>query len=204
MHDDTPFETLVAALTEQGYGLCDDFLPAADVAALREVLRQHQAAGQFRPAGIGQGTQHQVATQVRGDSIRWLDEETTEPAERLFLDRVAALSQYLNRRCFLGIRSHEIHYAAYPAGTFYRRHLDAFQAKRGRVLSVICYLNENWTPADGGQLRLFLPQEDGTERSLDIEPSGGRLVCFESERLEHEVRPAHRERLSLTGWLRTH
>jgi SM-20-related protein len=27
-------------------------------------------------------------------------------------------------------------------------------------------------------------------------------MCFMSDRIEHEVRPASRERLSLTGWFR--
>jgi SM-20-related protein len=201
-NEELDFEPLVADLTEHGYALFEQFLSDEETAALRAVLRTRQAAGQFRAAGIGAGTQHQVASDVRGDSIHWFDDDTAEPAERAFLDRIAALSQYLNRRCFLGIRSHEIHYAAYPPGTFYRRHLDVFQTKRGRVLSVICYLNDAWVPADGGQLRLFLPDESGNEQLLDVDPLGGRLVCFESDRLEHEVLSAHRERLSLTGWLR--
>jgi SM-20-related protein len=37
--------------------------------------------------------------------------------------------------------------------------------------------------------------------SKDVLPVAGRLVCFRSDLLEHEVLPATRERLSLTGWL---
>ncbi|MDQ2656958.1 MAG: 2OG-Fe(II) oxygenase, partial [Bacteroidota bacterium] len=36
---------------------------------------------------------------------------------------------------------------------------------------------------------------------LDILPVLGRMVCFRSDQLEHEVLPATRPRLSLTGWL---
>jgi SM-20-related protein len=36
---------------------------------------------------------------------------------------------------------------------------------------------------------------------VDILPLAGRLVCFRSDQIEHEVLPATRERLSLTGWL---
>jgi SM-20-related protein len=31
-------------------------------------------------------------------------------------------------------------------------------------------------------------------------PEAGRLVCFRSDLIEHEVLPATRERYSLTGW----
>jgi SM-20-related protein len=61
---------------------------------------------------------------------------------------------------------------------------------------VICYLNENWTEDDGGQLRVYFP-----DQSKDFFPIAGRLVCFRSDLLEHEVLPATRERLSLTGWI---
>jgi SM-20-related protein len=37
---------------------------------------------------------------------------------------------------------------------------------------------------------------------LDIEPLGGRLVCFLTAGREHEVLPAGRERLSISGWFR--
>jgi SM-20-related protein len=33
-------------------------------------------------------------------------------------------------------------------------------------------------------------------------PQGGRLVAFQSDRFEHEVLPARRERMSFTGWFR--
>lgn len=61
---------------------------------------------------------------------------------------------------------------------------------------MICYLNENWREDEGGQLRVYFPA--GTK---DFFPTAGRLVCFRSDLLEHEVLPATRERLSLTGWL---
>lgn len=47
-------------------------------------------------------------------------------------------------------------------------------------------------------MRLYLA--DG--RELDVLPEAGTLVLFLSADLPHEVLPATRERLSLTGWLR--
>lgn len=59
-------------------------------------------------------------------------------------------------------------------------------------------LPADWRAADGGALRLHL--SDGGTR--DVVPQGGALAAFRSECLEHEVLPAARPRLSLTGWFR--
>ena len=64
------------------------------------------------------------------------------------------------------------------------------------MLSLVAYLNDDWSVADGGALRLHL--DDG---AVDIAPLGGTAVCFRSE-LEHEVLPATRERLSIAAWFR--
>ena len=108
----------------------------------------------------------------------------------------------LNRRCFFGLKSFEGHFARYPVGSFYKRHLDQFHAVPHRIVTVILYLNDSWTEADGGQLRMYFPQEDGSERVEDVLPLGGRLVVFLSEEIPHEVLPTHKERISITGWLR--
>ena len=196
------FERLIDDILEQGYGVLDDFLRPHEVAALANTLRRRRDAGEFKSAGIGQ-QQVTVQTAIRGDEICWLDADTAQPEEQLYLDRIQHLIDYLNRTCYLGLQDAEVHYAVYPAGTFYKRHLDRFRTDSRRKMSVICYLNEHWQETDGGQLVVFKAQPDGSEEARSIVPLGGRLVCFESDRLEHEVRPGHRERMSLTGWLRT-
>ena len=196
------FDAIIDSMADSGYGIMDDFLSASEVAALATQLRKRQAEGQFRAAGIGQG-QVVVETQIRGDAILWLDEHDRTIDEAVFLNRIDAFRQYVNQTCYLNLRESEFHYALYPPGTFYKRHLDQFRADARRKLSLICYLNTDWQPSNGGQLAIYLPTVGGPERTVTIEPMGGRLVCFESGRLEHEVVPANRERLSLTGWLKT-
>jgi SM-20-related protein len=91
--------------------------------------------------------------------------------------------------------------ALYPPGSFYRKHLDQFRGATHRKVSAILYLNPDWSPADGGELRLYLaPSGEGDH--LDIAPLGGTLVTFLSDRFHHEVLPTRRERRSLTGWFR--
>jgi SM-20-related protein len=60
-------------------------------------------------------------------------------------------------------------------------------------------LNQDWQKDDGGELRLYL---NGTadDTHIDIMPVGGRLILFLSAKFLHEVLPAKRERISLTGW----
>src|SRR5690606_676284 len=112
----------------------------------------------------------------------------------------------VNRHLFTGLRSFEAHYAIYPAGTRYARHLDQFQGDRNRSISCVFYLNERWTDEDGGQLRLYLPSSGGgaeNECVVQLLPVAGTLVCFRSDRVPHEVLPSLRERRSVAGWFRT-
>jgi SM-20-related protein len=197
------FEPIIDGILAEGYGIVDNFLTANEVSALAKRLHERREAGQFKAAGIG-NQQRTVENTIRGDEILWLEEASATPEETMFLQRIGEFVEYVNRTCYLGLRDYEFHYALYPPGTFYKRHLDQFRSDSRRRLSVICYLNSDWQETDGGQLALFLPEsDDSTDRELTIQPIGGRLVCFESGRLEHEVRPAGRERLSVTGWLKT-
>lgn len=196
------YESLIDGMLTNGYGLADQFLTTAEVDALAAQLHRRQADGEFHAAGVGNHAAS-VETTVRGDAIHWLERAEATPAENTFLNRMDGLMAYLNQTCYLGLRDHEFHYASYPVGTFYRRHVDRFRADSRRELSVICYLNTNWLPTDGGQLDLFLTDTAGADHTEPIAPLGGRLVCFESDRIEHEVQIATRERLSLTGWFRT-
>lgn len=197
------FEPIIDGILNEGYGLTDNFLTTDEVTALASRLRQRREAGQFKAAGIG-NQQVKVEQTIRGDEILWLDEGNATAEETAFLQRIGSFVDYVNQTCYLGLRDYEFHYALYPPGTFYKRHLDQFRSDSRRKLSVICYLNTDWQETDGGQLALYLPDADNNaERQVTVSPLGGRLVCFESARLEHEVLPATRERLSVTGWLKT-
>ena len=68
-----------------------------------------------------------------------------------------------------------------------------------RAVTVILYLNENWEAARGGCLRVQLePPKKGV---LDVAPTWGRVVAFDSRRVAHEVRPTHFGRWAMTAWL---
>lgn len=197
------FEQIILDLQQQQYSIVESFFSLEEVACLRDSLLQQYEADSFKKAAIGCKTNENVIKSIRGDVILWIDELNPNTAETLFFNRINALVKYLNQTCFLGILQKEFHYAIYPKGTFYKRHLDAFQNDDRRKLSIICYLNsEIWKPEYGGELVLYLNRE-GKEIPKIIYPFPGRLVIFESRSLEHEVKPVETMRLSITGWLKT-
>ena len=199
-------EALLDDIAERGYAVIDDFLPHAVVSVLSQQASALHAAGQMRQAGIGNAAQHQVIKAMRGDSTWWLDENSASPEQALYLSRMQSLQHALNRAFFLGLAEFETHFAVYPPGAVYHRHLDQFKGQQERQVSAILYLNEDWQPEDGGELRLYLDdasESAGSAHHLDILPLGGRLLLFLSGRFQHEVLPARRQRVSLTGWFRT-
>lgn len=191
------FEDLIQQLIETGYGVADGLLPPALVRQLAINLRVLFENDELHKARIGKQEKFQQNGAVRTDLIHWLDAATTDESEIAFLKVINDFIAYLNRTCFTAIRTCEFHYALYEPGSFYRRHLDQFSNDSGRKFSIVCYLNDEWQPADGGELALYLPTGDVT-----ILPKGGRLVFFKADEIEHEVKVAHRERMSLTGWLK--
>jgi SM-20-related protein len=194
----TAVDAICAAIAEDGWAVTDDFLPAGAIVALARDAHRRDTAGEFRHAGVGRGNDLRQRADIRGDRIAWLDDGEINTATRPWWVALERLRIGLNGALFLGLFSFEGHYAIYPPGASYRRHRDRLRGDDERVLSCALYLNESWSDADGGALRIYL--DGGAAR--DILPVGGTLVCFLSDRFEHEVLPATRERLALSGWFR--
>jgi SM-20-related protein len=194
------YESVIAGLMEHKYSIADSFFTKEEVLALRESLQRKYEEDAFKKSAIGNQSKEKVIGEVRGDFILWLDESNVDGAEGTFFSRINDFINYLNRTCFMGITDKEFHYAVYPEGTFYKRHLDTFQNDSRRKLSIVCYLNdEDWKPEYGGELAIYFENQP----PLDIYPLQGRMVIFESQVLEHEVKPVKKKRLSITGWLKT-
>lgn len=197
------YEKVIDDLLVNKYSIVDDFFSKEEVLSLRKSLIEKYDEDQFKKSAIGNQSNEKVIGAIRGDFILWLDESNASAAESQFFFKLNDFKEYLNRTCFMGINGKEFHYAVYPVGTFYKRHLDTFQNDSRRKLSIICYLNdEDWKPEYGGELSIYL-NENGTEKTVNIYPLQGRMVVFESQVLEHEVKPVKKERMSITGWLKT-
>lgn len=189
------FDAIADGLAEHGYAVTDQFLSQPEV---DEILKagDFQTSGDFKKAGIGSKQSLQIQEAIRGDYIKWLDKTGSPEAVQVYLKRLEELIQYLNQALFLSLKDFEVHMTVYPEGSFYKRHLDQFKKDDHRKLSVILYLNTDWSEEQGGQLRMYL-----SGHTKDFLPVAGRLVIFRSDEIEHEVLPATRERLSITGWI---
>jgi SM-20-related protein len=197
-----PICSVIDALADQGWAVLPSFLDAPQARALAAESMASLQEGLFRQAGVGRGTDLQVRADVRNDQVLWLNDETTSPAIRHWLDTVEQLRLALNERLFLGLFEYEGHFAHYPPGGFYKPHLDRHRDTDARLVTLILYLNDPWTPAAGGQLRLWTTPGKATGPCEIIDPQLGTLVCFLAGDYWHEVLPAHQPRLSITGWLR--
>ncbi|PSS50161.1 2OG-Fe(II) oxygenase [Pseudomonas sp. BBP2017] len=188
---------IVDDLATHGWSQQDIFLPASLTLALAAECRTRAAEGELAPAAVGRGLTQEVREGIRGDHIQWLEPGQAACCDQ-YLELMDGLRVALNRGLFLGLEDFECHFALYPPGAFYRKHLDRFRDDDRRTVSAVIYLNPDWLPDDGGQLRMSL--KDGAEH--DVQPNGGCLVVFLSGDIPHEVLPARRERLSVTGWFR--
>ena len=196
------FDSTIDALALNGYAILENFLPTNHIESLAEIAKSNWISGNMTSAKTGKlGLTNQA---IRGDYITWLDEHSEQPAIKAYFESMHALQQVMNQQLFMNLQELETHLALYPVDAVYQKHLDQFShgdisKNQYRQLSAILYLNKQWTNQNGGELRLHLNENE----HLDFLPVEGRLVLFLSAKFWHEVRPANRERVSLTGWFRT-
>jgi SM-20-related protein len=195
--EDDFFEKVAFDLQTKGFSINPCALPKM----LGENLYFHlQTMPQFNfeQAGIGRDQGHILNDFVRTDEICWINGSSVAGKE--WLEWSAKLQVYLNRRLFLGLFSFESHFAHYSPGDFYKKHYDAFRGQANRVLTIVVYLNHGWQPTDGGELVLYLDDQD--QEGIKVTPSFGTVAIFLSEEFPHEVLPATRDRYSIAGWFR--
>lgn len=190
------YEKLIQELLNKGFGYVDNWFSTIEIKGLRDELLHRFENNAFKPAAIGNKFNELKEKTIRNDKIYWLDKEQVNPVEKRFFFLIDEFTAYLNRTCFAGVSNYEFHYAVYESGSFYKRHCDQFNNDDSRRFSFVLYLNEERKPEDGGELVIY-----GNETTTII-PQFGRVVFFSSE-LEHEVKMNYKERLSLTGWLKT-
>jgi SM-20-related protein len=193
--------TIADALAVKGWYVGPSIFDHEQTLALAERARDLADSGALHAAKVGRAalTAHNDA--VRTDETRWLDDAPSDATECMALEEVHALRAALNEALFFGAQSVELHFARYAAGAFYKTHLDRFRDDDLRMVSVVFYLNTAWPSDGGGELVLYGADGSGAVEAR-VAPTAGTMACFLSDRFPHEVLPAHRERYSLTGWMR--
>ena len=192
-----PVPCFLDDLTTTGLAVMPGLVEPALVAALRDEIHAGRSLAGMRRARVGRGEGRRLASAVRGDWIRWLDGSTE--AQRLFLARLEGIRQEVNQALLLGLFEIEAHFALYPPGAGYQRHVDAFQHDNPRRLSAVLYLNRHWRRSQGGELAIYDAEGCELQRVL---PEAGTLVLFLSQSVPHAVLPTRRWRASIAAWFR--
>lgn len=169
---------------------------------LRDSCVENCDRGEFHRAGVGRGDSMQVREEIRSDQVLWFQQEGLSPEQAPYLAMLETMRMALNQQFFLGLLDYEGHFAIYPAGGFYKAHLDRHQGTSERLVTVILYLNEHWQPGDGGELKIWTNVGKKEGPFVLIQPKMGTMVCFLAEDYWHEVLPAQQIRMSVTGWFR--
>jgi len=195
-------EEVVQRLSQRGWCVCEGG-PEAEAAV---AVAQQEAEGLWRAQRMAPG-QVVVANQAlseinelgqRGDMLLWLAGSGAKdscPALKSVDCKVEAFGRRLRQSLSaaasvrLTARTDSM-VTCYPGGgTKYGAHVDNPDGdgrEDGRKITMVFYLNKDWTPKVGGKLRIY-EGKDLDSKYVDVEPLGNRLVVFWSDSVLHEV-----------------
>jgi SM-20-related protein len=162
----------VDALSDQNFVVVENFISND----LYQTVKDHFLfkLPSFSQAGIGALDQNTINKKIRGDATYWLTRNKDTNLQP-FWELVDELLFVFNKFCYLSLKGYEFHFAKYPPGGHYDKHIDQFQDRNNRMISVVIYLNDEWQQGDGGELEIF-----NRDQSVKIEPRAGRCVLFKS------------------------
>ncbi|MBV1921234.1 MAG: 2OG-Fe(II) oxygenase, partial [Pseudomonadales bacterium] len=179
-------DKIADALSEDGYIVIPHALDVDVLNGLQQRVTR-LSPEQWLSAGVGRNADYQHNKKVRSDKLCWISRD--DPQESIFLESMELLRQGLNQRLYMGLFDFESHFATYPEGAYYQKHVDALRGRSNRVLTVILYLNEGWSADDGGELLVY-PEHQECQKKEPIQrvvPELGTMVVFLSEQFPHEV-----------------
>ena len=176
-------------LRTQCYAVVDGVLGPATSAALRREVVAARELGRLTASKLAGGRYGNkltyTHTAVRGDLIGWFDGDEPELWGERALNRylqkvdtlVAQLAEHVPDLAGISTRSKAM-VACYPGnGARYIKHCDNScdtghgERCNGRRLTAIIYLNPDWQPTDGGELRLYEPfAPKGRPPLADVQP----------------------------------
>lgn len=178
-----------------------NIFPASFCRSLAFECQNLFSQGALKPAAIGFGHSKVLHQNIRGDLTLWLDEANSSPLQQHMHQELGTLLRELNRSFYLGLKRFEAHFALYPPGAGYDKHIDNHRGSGARKITFILYLNENWQKGHGGELSLYAPDQPD-QLIKQFEPTLGTFLLFRSDLFPHQVEKSLQPRLSLTGWFR--
>ncbi|MBL7555162.1 MAG: 2OG-Fe(II) oxygenase [Bdellovibrionaceae bacterium] len=198
---DDRLKEILGQIDESGFYICDAFLDTESVIHWKQFIERHNDDRPFRDSTIGKKGHEVKNANIRSDKILWIHDFSGETQG--IGDWLTELSAELKNYFRLPIDDIEAHFAIYPAGARYEKHIDNGTGLNNRLFTFIFYLNPNWKPGDGGELVIYDPNHSEQE-ICRVQPRGGTFVLFRSDLFHHEVLQAQVPRYSFTGWLRRH
>lgn len=155
----------IQALETNGYVVVPEFLSADLQQALRTDVFQLRSNDKFNAARVGSTKNTHLLnkelrvteTCVLGNALQDTNTARSYLYQILAFMRRDLEDESSNTNELLDTDGGELLYAYYPAGGFYRKHVDAMpnSPSMQRCYSVLLYLNQNWKTRDAGQLRLY-------------------------------------------------
>lgn len=180
-------------LALKDYVVIDDFLPSDTLKAVLLFFEEQKEIGRLSPAKVGSAQNESRVAEIRTGFNFWIDKER-DVQIKSFFDIADEIIQNIAQNLFLSLQGFEFHLAEYPTGGFYKPHIDQFDNRSNRMITLVLYLNPDWTNSDGGELKIH------GENSILVEPIMNRVILFRSDVVLHEVVLSNNERRSLTGW----
>lgn len=191
------FQHFEKQILENDYFIGDHFFNQDHVKNLQTFFKDNKHL--FYPAKIGKKNTTILNSQIRSDSILWIEDWNQTPELAAFKKFLENLQDYCRENFFLPLKRFESHFAFYPQGSFYQKHFDQHKNSPNRHISVVLYLSE-FISGNGGQLKIY--PIDKEKSSIEVDPIAGRIVVFKSAGLLHEVLETKAERFSITSWIR--
>lgn len=185
-------EQLMQKVDEAGWGMTS--LDPLLANLLLERFQDVQKQGLLQSATITKSTDQTKA--IRNDFTYWLEKEH-HPTESKVLENLEQVLTALKNHFRISLSHLECHFAFYPSGHFYKKHIDQTDSNNKRFFSFVIYLNPNWKAADGGKLVGYHQEQ----KLFEVMPHFGEMIVFRSD-IPHEVETSHNERRSIAGWFR--
>lgn len=190
------FTTFDEQITEKRFAVLDNVFSSHELVSLRNFLNSKK--DHFHKAKIGRNESKILNQEIRSDEIFWIENWQENDVLRDYNELLCEIMTYIKMTFFLPLKRFESHFACYPKGSFYKKHLDRHKDSPHRQITIVLYLND-LEIADGGELVLY-PDQDS--QGIKINPKEGRLAIFITDNMIHEVLPTAKERYSITTWMR--
>ena len=194
MFSTNDLEQLMQKVDEQGWGILS--LPQSFCQSLLQRFNEVEFSGLLKKADVTKNDQPQ---EIRNDFTYWLDSQQSAAEGELFV-LLQLLRDRIKNYFRIPLNDLECHFALYPAGHYYKKHVDQTATNNKRFFSFVIYLNSEWSATDGGQLVGF--DAETAKPLFTLLPEAGKMVIFRSD-IPHEVEVCHKPRKSIAGWLRT-